>query len=181
MKPPTSQQHATHSQVVVPHGQLSTSFTGQNDVPSVGIPVSSSQHDATLAARQSTKLDGRVRTRAHRPGGPMTPGHASLFDSLFSLADDPPDLPYTPGHSESSVLHNLGMRRGQNSESYSTAELTGSESEATGDGTNESENILAGLLHNLPLDWEVDSNIIPFVAHSFTSWMSHFMDESLHG
>ncbi|CAE6468307.1 unnamed protein product [Rhizoctonia solani] len=135
------------------------------------------------------QADGRAGIQAPcvRLGESMTPGQASLFDSLLSLADDTPDLPYTPKSPESSVVgdpsageHIAGTQRSAGSGSYSRAEHTVNRLEDIEDiDGDDPEYLLEALLNDLVLDREVESNLLPFVAQSFMAWMNRFMFEPI--
>jgi hypothetical protein len=173
---PTPQQYAApHSHVLVPHGQLSLPPTAHNHIPLVASEISSTRPETILAEGEPTLAQGRVGSSIPRirPGVPMTTGQASLFDSLFSLGDYPPPLILTTETPESNVVRIPETVQGQRDSDLRTA-LTGVEPVDTRDDfADESETIFAGLLSNLPLDREVDSNIIPFVAHSCESFVSY--------
>ncbi|KAH7345497.1 hypothetical protein B0J17DRAFT_713070 [Rhizoctonia solani] len=98
---------------------------------------------------------------------------------MFSLSGDPSVLSYTLDSAESSMVYGLGIEQGQAVGLRSIAEPIASEPEDSEEGveTNCSEDILVELLSELALDREVQSNIVPFVAQSFTSWMSRFLFE----
>ncbi|CAE7176737.1 unnamed protein product [Rhizoctonia solani] len=121
-------------------------------------------------------------TRQPRPGGQMTPGQASLFDSIFSLAEDPPVLPYTPESPALSYARGPDTgdvtRQVQSSSAYSQFEITDDSPNVDEDAeSDDPENVLIGVLDGLALDREVESNIVAFVAHAFTSWINRFMFE----
>ncbi|CAE6468304.1 unnamed protein product [Rhizoctonia solani] len=163
-----------YSRVAVSHGQLATPTAGQSSTP--------------IDQLFTPPAEGSVGTRISRarPGGPMTPGQASLFDSIFSLADDPV-LPYTPKSPALSFIRepdtgreqDVGTGGEQSSGPYSEVEPT-TDLPAHLDkdiNTDDPENLLTGVLHELALDREVESNIVPFLAHAFTSWMNRFIFE----
>ncbi|KAL5641754.1 hypothetical protein ACGC1H_002013 [Rhizoctonia solani] len=113
----------------------------------------------------------------------MTPGQASLFDSIFSLADDPRVPPYTP---ESPTLNwipdtgrvqSVGVGRPERSGLHSQVEPTIDLPENLHKETNAGGPVMVGALHELVLDREVESNIVPFLAHAFTSWLNRFIFE----
>ncbi|KAJ1311919.1 hypothetical protein OPQ81_010379 [Rhizoctonia solani] len=116
----------------------------------------------------------------------MTTGQASLFHSIFSLAHDPPALPHTPESCGSSVIHSqpstgreksIYTWRQEASSSHSQPEPTVDLPNSEDDDPEDSEKILVGMLDELVLDREVESNIVPFVAHAFASWISRFAFE----
>ncbi|KAG8725760.1 hypothetical protein FRC11_001553, partial [Ceratobasidium sp. 423] len=112
---------------------------------------------------------------------------ASLIDSIFSLADDPPKpiLSHAPDNCGPSAVcgpgtdmeQNTHMERRQSPGPHPQAEPTANQPGDTADADADTENLLVGLLNELVLDWEVQSNMIPFVAYSCTSWMSRFLFE----
>ncbi|CUA78540.1 Histone transcription regulator 3 homolog [Aspergillus nidulans FGSC A4] [Rhizoctonia solani] len=164
-----------YSCVISPHGQL---------------PNTTVEQSPNLAVQLLTPpAEGNVNTRTSRarPRESMTPGQASLLNSIFSLADNPPALPYTPKSPPFSTVHGpstgseqvLGLGQGQNFDPYPQVESvtdlpTNLEDDVDKD---DPENVLAGVLPELALDREVESNIIPFVAHAFTSWLNRFIFE----
>ncbi|CAE6527750.1 unnamed protein product [Rhizoctonia solani] len=173
-----------HSHAATSYGQLLTPPGGHHPVPSVEhVPSPEITQHPTLKVRIPTPPDdcqedtGAPRTRL---GGVMTPGQASLFDSIFSLGNDSLVLPQTPKSPGPSVVHDPGTRmvhsagdrQEQNSKSYSQSQLSDVSIEE-----NDPDNVLVGLLNELALDREVESNVIPFVAQSFVSWMNRFLFE----
>ncbi|CCO37042.1 hypothetical protein BN14_11192 [Rhizoctonia solani AG-1 IB] len=120
-----------------------------------------------------------------RAGRRMNPGQASLFDAIFSLADDPPTLPRTPESLGSSVVFGPDTKEqdantGYNSESQSPVES--SDEQPTGvEDDADVKTLQVGLLSTLALDQEVESNITPFISYAFTSWMSRFVFEPVRG
>ncbi|CAE7168134.1 unnamed protein product [Rhizoctonia solani] len=141
----------------------------------------STEHNPEPSNRQSPAPNEQVPTPVDtsapliRAGGLMTPGQASLFDSLFSLANHPPDPPSTQ---ESPAL-NLVRET-----SSGKVGLGGYVRAADRPGRNEDiddddpEHLLMGLLSELVLDRKVESNLLPFVVQSFMSWINCFMFES---
>ncbi|CAE6411647.1 unnamed protein product, partial [Rhizoctonia solani] len=188
---PIPQYTNPHSSIANPRGQLPTPLVSQTLIPSARhIPTPLIQQNRTQIVQLLTPPDeSRARTSASRarPGGPMTPGQASLFDSIFSLADNPPVLPRSPESPGSSVVRSpsVGSERssaiGQmhNPDSHHQATPAVDRPEGHDDRTNfdDPENLQVGLLNELALDREVESNIVPFLAHCFTSWMSRFIFE----
>ncbi|KAG8731139.1 hypothetical protein FRC11_004978, partial [Ceratobasidium sp. 423] len=172
--------------IAVPQGQLPTSPVGQSLIPPARcIPAPLIQQNRTQIVQLLTPPDeSRVGTSTRaRPGGPMTPGQASLFDSIFSLADDPPVLLHTP-ESPGSSSPNTGTEqsadigRGHNPDSHQTEPTVDAEHH---DHMNADDpgNLQVGLLNELALDREVESNIIPFLAHCLASWISRFTFEPI--
>ncbi|CAE6424993.1 unnamed protein product [Rhizoctonia solani] len=122
----------------------------------------------------------------------MTSGQASLLDSIFSLADAHPRLvlPYTTKRPEMRMIYgpatreeqSAGTGRGQSTRPNSQVEPIIDRVAGTADiaDTNpDYERLLVGLFKELALDQNVESNITPFVVHSFTSWMSRFLFEPM--
>ncbi|CAE6475126.1 unnamed protein product [Rhizoctonia solani] len=101
--------------------------------------------------------------------------------------DNPPALPYTPKSPPFSTVHGpstgceqvLGLGQGQNFDPYPQVEsVTDLPINLEDDvDKDDPENVLAGVLPELALDREVESNIIPFAAYAFTSWLNRFIFE----
>ncbi|KAH7345494.1 hypothetical protein B0J17DRAFT_640083 [Rhizoctonia solani] len=162
-----------YSRVAITYGQPLTPPVGHDPIISVEHVLT---HEITRYPTPIERIptppdDFKADTGAPRtrPGGTMTPGQASLFDSIFSLGNDPLILPRTPKSPGSSVVYSPGTRlvqvagenQGQYSESRSQEQLPNVKND-----DNDPENVLVGLLNELVLDREVESNIIPFVAQS---------------
>ncbi|KEP45327.1 putative fungal zn(2)-cys(6) binuclear cluster domain protein [Rhizoctonia solani 123E] len=113
----------------------------------------------------------------------MTPGQASLFDSIFSLADNPLVLPCTPESPALSCIPDTGGAESAGIESqgrfglHSQIEPTVGLPKPLDEGIDTDDPVMVGVLHELVLDREVESNTIPFLAHAFTSWMNRFIFE----
>ncbi|CAE6449286.1 unnamed protein product [Rhizoctonia solani] len=102
--------------------------------------------------------------------------------AFLGLADDPRVLPYTP---ESPALRwipdmgkvqSVGVGRPGRS-GHSRVEPTVNLPENLHKETNAGGPLMVGALHELVLDREVESNIVPFLAHAFTSWLNRFIFE----
>ncbi|CAE6457345.1 unnamed protein product [Rhizoctonia solani] len=179
---PVFRQNAClHPPTAVVHNQSSAPLGQQSYTPHTGLPVLPVQQNVsldTLDVGELPRINSRrvgVAVPVPRPMGPMTPGQAYLFNSLFSLADDPLVLPYTSENIELSRGKGDGQ---QGSDLCSKIDSVDHESTDVDDSTcGQSEIILARMLRNLTLDRKVDSNAIPFVAHSFTAWMTRFLFE----
>ncbi|CAE6430387.1 unnamed protein product [Rhizoctonia solani] len=175
---PVPQQHVNpRSHVGIPHGTRPTPSFEQTQNYPIGIPTPSTLHNSTPIVQVPTPVGNRagVSTPHVHLGGPMASGQASLFSSMFSLSDDPLVLSYAVDGSEPSMICGSRIEQGQASSLYSEAEQSADLEDAS--DTNHSEDILVELLSELALDREVQSNIIPFVAQSFSSWMSRFLFE----
>ncbi|CAE6449295.1 unnamed protein product [Rhizoctonia solani] len=113
----------------------------------------------------------------------MTPGQASLFDSIFSLADDPRVPPYTPESPtlswipDTGRVQSVGVGRPERSGLHSQVEPTIDLPESLDEDIDAGDPLMVGVLDELVLDREVESNIVPFLAHAFTSWMIRFIFE----
>ncbi|KAF8761930.1 hypothetical protein RHS01_01255 [Rhizoctonia solani] len=99
---PVFRQNAClHPPTAVVHNQSSAPLGQQSYTPHTGLPVLPVQQNVsldTLDVGELPRINSRrvgVAVPVPRPMGPMTPGQAYLFNSLFSLADDPLVLPYT--------------------------------------------------------------------------------------
>ncbi|CAE6497918.1 unnamed protein product [Rhizoctonia solani] len=169
----------------VPHGQLLMHPAGRAHGLSTGRDTGSIVQMPTPPF-ESTMSIGAPRTR---PGGPMTPGQASLFDSLFSLANDSPVLPHTPDSPGLNVIlchstegeSSADIILRQTSASDPQSELIVNQSEElenSGHEDRELSLVPVELLDELALDREVESNVMSFVAHSFMLWIRNFIFES---
>ncbi|CAE6475114.1 unnamed protein product [Rhizoctonia solani] len=165
-----------HSQATI-HGQFSSH--------PLAIPTPISTQNPTLAVQIPTPVDNQAPRV--RPGGPMTAGQASLFDALFSLANDSPTtLPYSPESTVPGLAHELSLgecgasiMRRASSGSDSQMELATNQSENFEGSDDEASNkLLLGLLDELVLDRKVESNMVPFVVQSFMMWIGRFIFES---
>ncbi|KAJ1311917.1 hypothetical protein OPQ81_010377 [Rhizoctonia solani] len=148
---PASQHGNIHSRVAVLDGPLPPTPAEIKPIPPVGIPTPSIQQTPTPTAVED---------------------RANLFDSIFSLDRDPP---HTPENSELSLVCSHETALWRNSSSRSKAEPAVCRTTDLGDDeTNDAEMLLVKLFDGLVLDPEAEGNIIPFVVHSFISWMSRF-------
>ncbi|KAG8757605.1 hypothetical protein FRC11_004432 [Ceratobasidium sp. 423] len=177
----TSRQYTDlRSHITIPHEQPATLV---EDIPTFSIGKG---HIRVLSTPIPPVQDGvGIQALRTRPSGPMTMGQASLIDSIFSLAGGPPEpiLSHTPDNYGPSPVcgpgtdmeQNTRMERRQSLGPHPQTEPTANQPGDTAD--TDPENLLVGLLSELVLDREVQSNMIPFVAYSFTSWMSRFLFE----
>ncbi|KAJ1310628.1 hypothetical protein OPQ81_009157 [Rhizoctonia solani] len=145
--------------------------TGPDPIPSI------QQITTSIGQIPGPPVEGSVGTGAPelRGGGIMTAGQASIFDSIFSLADNAPIMPptlQTPGTG-------IGARRDLPSERAQQTEPA-ERWPVYPDGDFEIETaefICSEILDGLALDRHVESNMLPFIVHSFSSWMSRFLFE----
>ncbi|CAE6482951.1 unnamed protein product [Rhizoctonia solani] len=105
----------------------------------------------------------------------MTPGQASLLDSIFSLGDDTP-VAFLPPESN---CRQLAARSGLSLGPAKQKEMIDDWLAQPDDDLQieNLENIRCSLLNGLVLDRQVESNMLPFIVHSFASWMSRFLFE----
>ncbi|KAF8680023.1 hypothetical protein RHS04_04864 [Rhizoctonia solani] len=144
---------------------------------SAGVSGHLQQHPLVRALDTQTLLSpispGNVETSARtRVRGSLTPAQTSLFDSLFSLANDSSALPPTPQSHPRKVR--VQPKVVQYSEEQAFDRPVWSDDELS---LNDPENIQGRLLKGLVLDKEVESNKLPYIAHCFASWMTRFLFE----
>ncbi|KAH7345521.1 hypothetical protein B0J17DRAFT_640195 [Rhizoctonia solani] len=137
---PATSQHSSS----VAHEQLSNAPHGQTSI----LPI------RWTTPPIGSILEGNAQSDISRRliGGSMTPGQASLLDSIFSLAGSPP--------TKQGGLTNHWL-------AYPEDDFQ----------VEDPENIRCSLLNGLVLDRQVESNMLPFIIHSFASWMSRFLFE----
>ncbi|CAE6437496.1 unnamed protein product [Rhizoctonia solani] len=177
---PAIHQHADYLQI--PNGRsliprfenITVPLTRRGPIPVVQPPVPLAQDSVDSGGSQI------------RVGRPMNPDQASLFDAIFSLADDPTSLLCTPEGPRPSTVYDpeargqgVDTRRRQNSDLQLQAESHIDDINLEDD--TDAENLQVGLLSTLPLDKEVESNMVPFISHAFISWMIRFVFEPVRG
>ncbi|CAE6468863.1 unnamed protein product [Rhizoctonia solani] len=148
----------THEQTpILPTGKVPIPLVGQTTFP-IGQIITPSIESPGISTLRSC-----VR-------GPMTSGQASLFNSIFSLANDGL-APLTP--------KNLctGLKALPGPPSKSTRQANWLAHLDNHFEIEDSENVRSGLLEGLVLDRQVESNMLPFFVHAFASWMSRFLFE----
>ncbi|KDN46940.1 hypothetical protein RSAG8_04017, partial [Rhizoctonia solani AG-8 WAC10335] len=108
--------------------------------------------------------------------GPITPARSKSSDLVLSLADEPKTLLWAP-QSPGSLTRSLRTTSGQTSASQLQVDRPAyANDDAQPEGP---ENLQVELLNGLVLDRKVESNMVSFLVHSFTSWMSRFLFEPL--
>ncbi|CAE6502955.1 unnamed protein product [Rhizoctonia solani] len=161
-------------------GHSQTSGYGQILTPPIEQLLTPPLENTTIPSVEFTAFAGQMPTPPiegdsplPRIDGPMTLNQASSLDSIFGVASVVPWAPKSPGSG-------LVMRRGPISLSQSHTEplrdwqVHPDDNEAD---PEDPENLQAELLKGLVLDRRVESNMISFLVHSFTSWMNRFLFE----
>ncbi|KAL5632958.1 hypothetical protein ACGC1H_003450 [Rhizoctonia solani] len=98
----------------------------------------------------------------------MTPGQASLFDALLSLARPEDNMDIPPSAAQSGPRHNS---------QYDISNTSGRHNQANIEDVHDVEEVGAKLCDPLALDKHVQSNALPFVLQSYTLWMAQFFFE----
>ncbi|CAE6413739.1 unnamed protein product [Rhizoctonia solani] len=99
----------------------------------------------------------------------MTPGQASLFDALFSLAR-PEDGDNTLGPVSPSSSQNLGYERDSGVQYHNQTDL---------EDSCDAREIATRLSNPLVLDRNVESNTLAFVLQSYALWIQQFLFEPI--
>ncbi|CAE6457329.1 unnamed protein product [Rhizoctonia solani] len=122
-----------------------------------------------------------------RAGRSLNTYQASLFDAIFSLADGPPAIPCTSETSSPTSLYDSDAERQDANTRYSQNSDFDFQAESPIDWPTDlgkdtdNKNLQLSLLNTLALDQEIESNMMPFISHAFTSWMGRFVFEPVRG
>ncbi|CAE6513543.1 unnamed protein product [Rhizoctonia solani] len=108
----------------------------------------------------------------------LTPGQASLFDALFSLArpEDKHDLSGSVGLFDHRSLGSIPAGSSYNLE-YGINRAVGYRDLNDPEDSQDAREVGAKLCDSLALDKKVKSNTLPFVLQSYALWMKQFLFE----
>ncbi|EUC58961.1 fungal zn(2)-cys(6) binuclear cluster domain protein, putative, partial [Rhizoctonia solani AG-3 Rhs1AP] len=98
----------------------------------------------------------------------MTPGQASLFDSLLSLARPEDDKDLSPRATQAGLYYDS---------QYDGSDTLGGHNRADVEVLHNAQEVGAKLCASLVLDRQVKSNALPFVLQSYALWMVQFLFE----
>ncbi|KAH7345472.1 hypothetical protein B0J17DRAFT_640002 [Rhizoctonia solani] len=170
---PPQQHMILHSHTTFSYEQIPTPPTEHVTTPPIGhIPIPPDESSPRIGQMPTPPSEGIALPPINEPA---TQTHPS--GSTVSLPGEPSVLPWAPA-SPGSTTRNPSPMGAQSSSCRSQTRSTFAWSTCPDEVDPEDRKTLeVALLDGLVLDRGVESNMVSFLVHSFTSWMSRFLFE----